>query len=959
MNRSTFIRFGVLILSICMLPALRAAAQGATLRGQVKDESGAVIPGATVTATSASGVVLSVVSAADGSYVLKQLSNGAYRIEAQFPGFAMEAPLPFVERGRDATLDLVLKISAVVQSVTVQSDDPAHVSVESSKNASAVVLSGSKLDSLADDPNDLTSDLQALAGPSAGPSGGAIYIDGFSTGEIPPKESIQEIRINQNPFSPEYDKLGLGRIEILTKPGSESFHGGAFFNLGSALWNSRNPYAAVKAPFLLREFGGNLTGPLNRRTSYALNVRGEDTDNGAIINGATLDPTTLAIVSPFTSTPDVAQHQVILTSGLDYQLSPGNTASVRYRLTRADIPDSGLGGFNLAETAYHAHSLAQTTQFVETAVLNKNAVNETHFQFYNVSSSNVPLNSAPTVQVLNAFTGGGSPSGASSDVQRNFELQNITTITHGPLVWHFGTRLRETVEQNISQQYFNGLFTFGGETAPELDANNQPVTDSNGNPILIPISSIEQYQRTLVLQKAGLSTAQIEALGGGASQFTLSAGNPLVSASQFDLALFLGNTWKLRPNLTVDLGLRYEMQNNIRDHGDFAPRVGVAWSPNRTHQKLVLRGGFGLFYDRFVLANTINALRYNGITQQQYVINNPTFYPVLPSVATLAASLSGQVIQQTSPNLRPPYLMQTLLSVEQQLPLHTVLAVSYSNSHGLHQLLSRDINAPISPNGPYPLGNSDPVFQAQSAGLFNQNQMIVNVTSQASNNISLFGSYTYGKALSNTDGITTFPANPYSMAGEYGPASTDVRDFETFGGTIQTIWKTTFSPLLTVTSGPPFNITVGRDIYGTTLFNGRPGIATDPSKPGLIQTSYGLLDPSPTAGEIILPRNFGRGPGSVQFNLRFSKTIGFGSAKAIADSPEKQKNDHSRYGLICTLQMRNLLNHNNPGPIIGNIASPLFGEANQPAGSITPQAGTNFSESATNRRFELQMRFTF
>jgi hypothetical protein len=142
-------------------------------------------------------------------------------------------------------------------------------------------------------------------------------------------------------------------------------------------------------------------------------------------------------------------------------------------------------------------------------------------------------------------------------------------------------------------------------------------------------------------------------------------------------------------------------------------------------------------------------------------------------------------------------------------------------------------------------------------------------------------------------------------------------------------------------------------LYGTSLFNGRPGIATDPTRPGVIQTRYGLLDPSPIAGETLLPRNFGRGPGSIQFNLRASKTINFGTVKDSTDQTERP-----RYGLICTLQMRNLLNHNNPGPIIGNIASPLFGRANSAAGNSTT-VGTGLSESATNRRFELQMRFTF
>src|ERR1035438_2868354 len=601
MHRLVSVRFLNFIFGISLFSALQVCAQAASIRGQVKDESGAMIPGATVTATGATGNVLTAVSAADGSYSLKRVPNGSYRIEAAFTGFEMKDPVAFVERGQDANLNLVLNVSAVVQNVTVEAQDSATVSVDSGNNASAVVLSGSKLDSLADNPDDLASDLQALAGPSAGPNGGSVYINGFSTGEMPPKESIREIRINQNPFSPEYDSLGLGRIEIFTKPGSGQFHGSAAFNLGSSIFNSRNPYAAVKATFLLREFGTSLAGPLGQRASFTFDARGEVTDNGAIINGATLDPASLAIISPYTGVNDVAQHRFFATPDVDYTLNDKHTLSMRYRISQTDIPDSGLGGFNLVESADHAHALVQTAQFVDTDVLSEKAVNETRFQFFNVSSSMAAVNPGPSIQVLSAFT-------------------------------------------------------FGGETAPELDANNQVVKDASGNPVLISLSSIQQYQRTLMLQKAGFNTAQIQALGGGASQFSLSAGNPLVSLSQVDAGLFVGNTWKVRQNLTFDLGLRYETQSNIHDRGNFAPRVAASWSPGWSHQKLVLRGGFGIFYDRFALTNTLNAQRYNGVNQQQYVINNPSFYPNVPTAASLAASLQGQVIDLNAPTVRAPYL---------------------------------------------------------------------------------------------------------------------------------------------------------------------------------------------------------------------------------------------------------------------------------------------------------------
>ncbi len=225
----------------------------------------------------------------------------------------------------------------------------------------------------------------------------------------------------------------------------------------------------------------------------------------------------------------------------------------------------------------------------------------------------------------------------------------------------------------------------------------------------------------------------------------------------------------------------------------------------------------------------------------------------------------------------------------------------------------------------------------------------MNVNARANRYVSLTGSYTLNRAMSNTDGIATFPANPFNFDGEYGPAATDVRHRMSLGGSVSTKWNVAFNPLLNLASGPPFDITVGRDIYGTTLFNGRPGIATDPAKPGVIASPYGLLDPNPTADEKILGRNFGRGPGTMSVNLRVTKTFSFG-AKRAADG------DKPPYTLSFAMATRNLLNHTNPGPIVGNITSPLFGHANQPSGG---GGNGGFSEAANNRTLEFQTRFQF
>src|SRR6266446_505751 len=251
----------------------------------------------------------------------------------------------------------------------------------------------------------------------------------------------------------------------------------------------------------------------------------------------------------------------------------------------------------------------------------------------------------------------------------------------------------------------------------------------------------------------------------------------------------------------------------------------------------------------------------------------------------------------------------------------------------------------------------------------------------------LSASYVLNRAMSNTDGLGTFPAKPNDFTGEYGPAATDVRHRFTLTGSINTKWNVRFNPFVVVQSGPPFDITVGRDLYGTTLFNGRPGIPTDLTKPGLIQTTHGLLDPNPTPDEKTLSRNFGRGPGTVTVNLRVTKTIEFGpegsgSGGSPPSGPGSGGPDRRgtpgvftpgapqgpsgsrvsrRYTLSIAMSINNLLNHTNPGPIIGNITSPLFGHANQPSGGgggFGP-GGLGFSEAANNRRLELQMRFSF
>jgi hypothetical protein len=221
------------VFSLTIFLSLASFAQSlSSIRGTISDESGAVIPGAKVTASGPSGATKAVISAADGSYIINGLAPGKYSVVATSPGLTQFQPTVVDLSGAAVTANIQLTVATEKQEVTVQSETGPTVSTDPANNAGALVLRGDDLQALSDDPDDLQSDLQALAGPAAGPNGGQIYIDGFTGGQLPNKDSIREIRINQNPFSPEYDKIGFGRIEILTKPGTDKLHGQVYFNYG-------------------------------------------------------------------------------------------------------------------------------------------------------------------------------------------------------------------------------------------------------------------------------------------------------------------------------------------------------------------------------------------------------------------------------------------------------------------------------------------------------------------------------------------------------------------------------------------------------------------------------------------------------------------------------------------------------------------------------------------------------
>jgi hypothetical protein len=942
-------------------PQRPLSAGGGTVTGQVKDASGAVVPGATVTLTSGDGAAQTAPAQADGTYTFRAVTPGTYTVSATYKGLTQSGVVAVQITGSEtARGDIVMKPAEVTQEITVQ-ENPNQVSVDPSQNADALVLKGTELDALPDDPDDLQQDLQALAGPSAGPNGGEIYVDGFSSGRLPPKESIREIRINQNPFSSEYDALGFGRIEIFTKPGSDKFHGTAFYDTSQGFWNSRNPFltSSPYPSFQLQTFGGNLSGPVNKHASFFFDFERRQIDDNAILNAIVLDPTTFTQVNDraFTPTP---QQRTTVSPRMDYQLGANNTLSLRYSFLDLNRDLWGVGLYSLPGSGYTYLQRQNLIQITDTMVLSNSVVNETRYQYHHDQTNENAQLTLPQVTVPSAFVMGGSSVGKMSLAEDSHELQNYTTVTHGTQTIKFGVRVRGDVLNSYSPSNFNGTYTF---------------------------ASFDAYQITEEGLSEGLPFSAIQAMGGGPTQFSLNTGNPAISSTMVDVGAYVQDDWRVRPNLTISGGLRWEGQTNIHDWHDFGPRASFAWAPKTAsgNPKFAVRGGFGMFYIRFPNQDELYTEQYNGVNQLSYLVRSPDFFlpnaTPLPSALAVATNPAVQFI--TGDNLRAPYLMQSALGVERQLARRTTVSVNWTDTRGVHQFVTSDINAPL-PNGLRPYGNIGDIYQFQSDGLLKQMQVITRINSQLGSRVSLFGAYIWNNAHSNTDGAlcasssgcgTSTPVNQYNLGEEWSRSSLDIADRMFLGGSVLLPLRVQLSPFITASSGIPFNIITGSDFLDSGVLNARPSIASGPG-PGIIDTPYGYLNPNPLPGQPLLPRNDGTGPDQLSFNIRVSRTWGFGATRFSGPSGGARASSgggryggfgggggprggistltEHRYNLTLSVSARNLLNHVNYAAPVGVIGSPFFLEYTQIAGGYqAEQTPTN------NRRIDVQLRFQF
>lgn len=831
------------------------------LRGTVVDETNAYIPAAPLSLEDGKGQKYSATSDEHGRYHFT-VKPGEYTLTVEVEGFAkFVEPIDLTSKPA-AAFDVQLKV-ALAEKVEV-SDNSASISTDPDKNLSAITLTEKDLQALPDDPDELLQTLKQMAGAAGGGDDAAVYVGGFrERGQLPPKEAILRININQNPYSAEYSERGDTRIEIITKPGADTFHGGFNFSFNDEALNARDAFAGFRAPFQYRNYGGYFSGPLiHNRWGFFFDMQRNEVDGNDYVNAIVLDPVTL-LPTPFSTTKVTPTRRTNFSIRTDYLATKHHTFGLQFRHSESESRGGG-GGFTLPERGSISNSSENTLRFSLTTIASEHAVNEMRIQGSHRDSKTQALSNGIAVNVLDAFNGGGSQA-FSDNSNKNLDLTDTATYTYKNHTFKTGFRAEAVQPNNLSRSNFGGTFTFGQDF--ERDAGGNILLGPGGAPV--PISPIELYSRVV----RGVP-------GYHPSQFSINSGDPFIGFSQWQYGWFAQDDWKISKRFFLSYGMRHEFQTHLQDRLNFAPRFSFAWNADKAG-KSTIRGGGGIFYTYLDSGITSELIRLDGGHQQNIVVQQPNFFANIPSNIENGTTTRLPTIRQKAPGLNDPYTMIGSVSYERQLPLKLFGSVGYTWNRGVHLLRSRNINAPLGftdkGQAIVPFPGEGPILEYESNGLSIRHQMNINVRTGFSQKFTMFTGYTLATTHNNTDGANSNPANPYDLSTEWGRAGGDVRHNLFFGGQYTARWGLRLTPFIVARSGAPFNIITGRDNNGDNQYTDRPSFAAA-GDPGAIVTRFGVFNPTPLLGEQIIPRNFGQGPGLVSVNLGISKTFGFGPA---------------------------------------------------------------------------------
>ncbi len=752
-------------------PAVPQTSSGISVSGTVFDPSGAIVPGAKVTLRGGNDREQSTTTDPAGEFRFHSVAVGGYELRVEHPGFKVYKVRLKVGPRPLAALRIVLAVADVEETVTVDSSE-GRLSIDVGRNANVIKLDGQLLNDLPILDEDIVGAVSQLVGPaSIGSRGVVLVVDGLPSSRVGvPASAIQEVRINENPYSAEFAGPGQARIEIITKSGSSKYHGSFYFRLRDYRLDARNAFAVERPREQHRLFNGYFSGPVgkSKNTAFVISASRKEDDLQSVVFA-------LGPLGPIRENAARPERSTYLSTQVAHQ-SGKNALSFRYSFVDWSDKGGGVGGFNLPEVAWDSRSRYHQVYSSYKWVVSPKLLNEFLIRIRTEDSftrSRQP--GIPKTVVLEAFTGGG----AQADQRETDNKVEFADM----LSWWGGKH-----------------FVKAGVNVPALSRHaSNDRTNFDGS---FYFSSLEDF-----------------ALGKPFS-FVRQQGEGHLAFWQAELGLFIQDDVRILPNLSMGFGLRYDWQNHFADRNNFAPRLAFAFSP-RKGGKTVLRGGAGFFYDTTGPEAIADVLRLNGRRLRRFVLSNPGYPDPLSGGGPFTALPSS--IVRFAPDLRSPYIVQYSFGVETQLQKSLTLTATYIGARGIKQFRSRDSNAPPPP---LYLSRPDPAIgvlrQIESSGHLESHELEVALRGNLSRFFKGMVRYTLRRAYDDTDGIGGFPANNYDLSGEWSRAGFDRRHSFSIYGTLNPGRFFKLGIVFSAKSGEPYSVTTGRDDNRDGFANDRP-----------------------------------------------------------------------------------------------------------------------------------------
>lgn len=750
------------------------AVSNAAVQGVIRDQTGAVLPGATVELVTAAGApVATTKTDAKGEFHFDGVPPGAYQIHAVFEGFRPStSSLRVIARRAPPFQAIVLDLAAVSQDVTVNEGDTV-IDATAAANRDAVTIDDQALRNLPVFDRDIVGTLSRFVDSSSlGTGGVTLVVDGMEAQRVGVSPSaIQQVKINSDPYAAEFSRPGRGRIEVITKAGSDAYHGSFNFTFRDDSLNARDPFAVTKPPEQRRIYEGVLGGPVGdgKDTSFLVTAERRAQDLQAVIYAA--GPA--GLVTGNVPTPN---RNTQVSASLNHQQGKHNTLFVRFTSETSNDENQGIGGTTLADAASNDHGDEEQVVFGARSILTNRLLSEFRILAGREISSTVSLNPARRIVVLDAFTAGGAQADQSTS---EYHIQTTEKLT-----------------------YVRGkhLFT-GGFEIP--DFSRRGYDDRTNAAGTYTFATLADYE-------AGLPQSFVQQRGNGNLVFL-----------QKVFGAFVQDQIMVSDRFSVTPGLRYDWQNIFTDNNNFAPRLSAAWALDT---RTAIRGGAGVFYDRAGDSSIHEVLRSRANLQQRYIILDPS-YPDPLTGGTAAATPPS--IVALAPGIHTPFTVQYGVGVERQLRKGTTLAMNYLGSRGVELFRSRDVNAPPPPlYVARPNPNFGQIREIEANGRQTTHSLQVVARGRFVKWLQGTAQYTLASAWNDTAGINSFPANSYDLASEWGRADFGRR--HQFEGLLQlkaNDW-TNFGLAVSLRSGRPYSLLTGTDDFNTGQTNARPaGVA--------------------------------------------------------------------------------------------------------------------------------------